>query len=102
LPVVPDPLADKAGQTHFRGHHRLGQRSATAEVLYDHVNPVPPCIHTRTGNLADVSIFDGRAILRLRQFSLTFVMGLVHGNGGPPKPWGHHAPAAVASTIVPG
>jgi len=102
LPVVLDLLADKAGQTHFRAHHRLEKPSATAEAFYDHDIVIPPCIYTRTGNLAEASMFVGRAILKLRQFSLTFVMGLVHGNGGPPIPWGHHAPAAVASTVVPG
>lgn len=55
-----------------------------------------------TGSLAEAAVPGGRAIRKLDQFSLMLSMGLVKGSGGPPSACGHHAPALVASTMVPG
>ena len=80
LTVAPGHLVDRVDRRHSQGHHHLSILASTqdlpgiSQVPYHHVYRQEP----------DGLVPDDHAILKLRQFSLTLVIGLVNGSGAAP------------------
>lgn len=103
-PASPDRQAHRESRKQSRGHDHLSHRKYESVPMFrpgvngsqsaavGHI--LPPCSHTAIGSLASGRVPAGRAMRRLKQFSLTFVTRLVNGNTSP-RPCGHQAPGKL-------